>query len=69
MRLILIWIVLYEKIFDDFEEEMFKGHALGNNILGKKEGLNEFTKSDLQEYVKSYFTKDNLVVSYVGEAI
>ena len=57
----------YEKIFDDFEEEMFKGHALGNNILGKKEGLNEFTKTDLQEYVKSYFTKDNLVVSYVGE--
>ncbi|MGB2466674.1 MAG: M16 family metallopeptidase [Crocinitomicaceae bacterium] len=57
----------YEKIFDDFEEEMFKGHALGNNILGKKEGLNEFTKADLQEYVKSYFTKDNLVVSYVGE--
>ena len=27
-----------DKIFDDFEEEFFKGHALGNNILGKKGG-------------------------------
>ena len=57
----------YEKIFDDFEEDLFKGHALGNNILGKKEGLNNFKKKDLEQFVKSYFTKDNLVVSYVGE--
>jgi len=57
----------YEKIFDDFEEDLFKGHALGNNILGKKEGLNNFRKEDLEQFVKSYFTKDNLVVSYVGE--
>ena len=52
---------------DDFEEELFKGHALGNNILGKKEGLNNFTKSDLESFVQSYFTKDNLVISFVGD--
>ena len=57
----------YDKIFDDFEEELFKGHALGNNILGKKEGLNNFTKSDLESFVQSYFTKDNLVISFVGD--
>ena len=57
----------YEKIFDDFEEEFFKGHALGNNILGKKEGLSRFTRSDLKAFVRTYFTKDNLVVSFVGD--
>lgn len=57
----------YDKIFDDFEEELFKGHALGNNILGKKEGLNNFTKADLESFVQSYFTKDNLVISFVGD--
>ena len=57
----------YEKIFDDFEEELFKGHALGNNILGKKDGLSRFTRADLQSFVRSYFTKDNLVVSFVGD--
>lgn len=57
----------YEKIFDDFEEELFKGHALGNNILGKKEGLSNFTKEDLESFVQSYFTKENLVISFVGD--
>jgi predicted Zn-dependent peptidase len=57
----------YEKIFDDFEEDFFKGHALGNNILGKKEGLSRFTREDLETFVRSYFTKDNLVVSFVGD--
>jgi predicted Zn-dependent peptidase len=57
----------YDKIFDDFEEELFKGHALGNNILGKKEGLSNFTKEDLESFVQSYFTKDNLVISFVGD--
>ena len=57
----------YDKIFDDFEEELFKGHPLGNNILGKKEGLNNFTKEDLESFVESYFTQDNLVISFVGD--
>ena len=57
----------YDKIFDDFEEELFKGHALGNNILGVKKGLENLSKKDLDLFVKSFFTKDNLVVSFVGD--
>ena len=57
----------YDKIFDDFEEELFKGHALGNNILGVKKGLKNLSKKDLDVFVKSYFTKENLVVSFVGD--
>ena len=56
-----------DKIFDDFEEEFFKGHALGNNILGKREDLKKLSQKDLQEFVQSYFSKENLVVSFVGD--
>lgn len=56
-----------DKIFDDFEEEFFKGHALGNNILGKREDLKKLSQKDLQEFVQSYLSKENLVVSFVGD--
>ena len=55
-----------DKIFDDFEAELFKNHPLGNNILGTKESVEHFTKKHLVAFVSNYFTADNLVVSYVG---
>jgi predicted Zn-dependent peptidase len=55
-----------DKIFDDFEEHLFKNHPLGNNILGTKESVSSFTQADLQRYVNASFTADNMVVSYVG---
>lgn len=56
-----------DKIFDDFEEHLFKGNALGNNILGTKERVQGFTRDDLQAYVKRFFTTENMVISFVGE--
>jgi predicted Zn-dependent peptidase len=55
-----------EKIFDDFEAALFRNHPLGNNILGTKSSVEGFQQRDLTNYVESYFTADNLVVSYVG---
>ena len=55
-----------EKIFDDFEAELFKNHSLGNNILGTKESVESFTCADLENFVSSYFTADNLVIAFVG---
>lgn len=55
-----------EKIFDDFEAELFPNHPLGNNILGTKESVESFTENDLKQFVSNYFTADNLVVSFVG---
>ena len=55
-----------DKIFDDFEAHLYKNHPLGNNILGTKKSVNSFKRSDLQHYVSTHFTADNLVVSYVG---
>jgi predicted Zn-dependent peptidase len=55
-----------DKIFDDFEEHLFKNHPLGNNILGTRESVSSFTQADLKRYVGAYFTADNMVISYVG---
>ncbi|MFM6946849.1 MAG: M16 family metallopeptidase [Flavobacteriales bacterium] len=55
-----------DKIFDDFDDALFKDHPLGFNILGTKESVSGFTREDLLAYVAQYFTADNLVVSFVG---
>ncbi len=56
-----------DKIFDDFEELLFKGHALGNNILGTRESVNSFTQKDLERYVSRFFRADKMVISFVGD--
>ncbi|MEY4603386.1 MAG: hypothetical protein RIT43_678 [Bacteroidota bacterium] len=55
-----------DKIFDDFEAYLFKGHSLGNNILGTQETVRSFSKEDLVRYVERCFTAGNMVISYVG---
>lgn len=56
-----------DKIFDDFEALLFKNHPLGNNILGTKESVSNFSKKDLLAYTEKYFFAENMVISYVGD--
>jgi predicted Zn-dependent peptidase len=56
-----------EKIFDDFENYLFKNHPLGANILGTKESVSGFTREDLMRYTERFFFAENIVISYVGE--
>lgn len=56
-----------EKIFDDFEANLFKGHPLGNNILGTQESVKSFGRKHLLNYVTRFFTADNMVISFVGD--
>jgi predicted Zn-dependent peptidase len=56
-----------DKIFDDFEAHLFKGHSLGNNILGTKESVQSFTQHHLMDYVQRFFTAQNMVISFVGD--
>ncbi len=55
-----------DRIFDDFEMHLFKGHPLGGNILGTEQTIRSFTKQHLQDYISRFFTLRNMVVSYVG---
>ena len=56
-----------DKIFDDFEELLFKNHELGNNILGNKKSVQSFGKEHLCNYVNRLFTTSNAVISFVGD--
>ena len=55
-----------ERIFDDFEALLFKGHPLGFNILGTKKSLDGLTREDTLNFVKELFTAENAVISVVG---
>jgi predicted Zn-dependent peptidase len=55
-----------ELIFDDFEELLFAGHALGHNILGTKESLQTFTREQVLRFVRTHYVPANMVLSSVG---
>jgi predicted Zn-dependent peptidase len=56
-----------DKIFDDFENYLFRNHSLGANILGTKESVSGFTREDLMSYTKRFFFAENIVISFVGD--
>jgi predicted Zn-dependent peptidase len=56
-----------DKIFDDFENYLFRNHPLGANILGTKESVSGFTREDLMRYTERFFFAENIVISYVGD--
>ena len=55
-----------DRIFDDFEAKLFKGHALGGNILGTEESVRSFTREKILDYINRHFSSNNMVISYVG---
>ena len=55
-----------EAAYDDFEDLMFAGSALGHNILGCEEHLRNITSADCLEYLKSLYVPSNMVFFSVG---
>ncbi len=55
-----------ELIFDDFEEQLYKGQSIGRNILGSPESLSGFTHDDLLRFVSNNFHTDEMVICSVG---
>lgn len=52
-----------ENIYDEFQELLFKGHALAPNILGTTESLNKITATHLKKFHKAYYHPGNVVLS------
>ena len=51
----------------DLLSEAFYGRkGYGRNILGTRENVTGFTKSDIKEYLKKRYTTDNIVISMAG---
>lgn len=55
-----------EQIFDDFEDLVFDGVALGRNILGKKSDVRKIKREDIVDFIARNYTLDNLVLASVG---
>ncbi|HEY3388012.1 MAG TPA: pitrilysin family protein [Prolixibacteraceae bacterium] len=55
-----------ELIFDEFEELIFEGHAIGRNILGTPENVKAFTRADIQRFMARNYNTDQMVICSVG---
>ena len=55
-----------ERIYDDFEDLMFKGSELGHNILGSKASIARFDTETVRRYVDRCYTTDQMVFSSIG---
>ncbi len=55
-----------ELIFDDFEELIYNGEALGRNILGNESSLNTFDKQAIESFIKNNYFTDQMVFCSVG---
>ncbi|MBF8961779.1 insulinase family protein [Pontibacter sp. FD36] len=55
-----------EAIVDEFDNVVFDGHPLGNNILGTKESVSGFKKDDFQRFIKDNLSTEALVFCSVS---
>lgn len=55
-----------EAIFDDFEDMLFPGNALGRNILGRPATLRKFRREDILAFTKKHVRPSNIVLCSVG---
>jgi predicted Zn-dependent peptidase len=55
-----------EQIFDDFDQQLFPGHSLGNNILGTKAQVRKYTQNDVLSFVGKHYKAGEMVISSIG---
>jgi len=56
-----------DDIQDQFDELIFSGHPLGNNILGTEESLKSFTRQHFLEFLEENLDTERTVFSIVGD--
>lgn len=55
-----------ELIFDDFEEMLFKGHALGKPILATPSVVRKINRKKILSFISRHYNTDQIVISTVG---
>lgn len=55
-----------ELIYDEFENEIFSGHALGHNVLGDSETVRGFRTEDCLRFTRRLYRPDNAVFYVSG---
>jgi predicted Zn-dependent peptidase len=56
-----------EAIQDDFEALLYKGHTMGNNILGSPESVNQLNKIDISEFISGNYNTHQMVFGVFGD--
>ena len=55
-----------ELIFDEFENLLFDGHALGHNILGNEQSLLTFNTESGKSFIQRFYAPENMVFFSMG---
>lgn len=55
-----------ELIFDEFENLLFEGHALGHNILGSEKSLLTFNTESGLSFIKRFYAPENMLFFSMG---
>jgi len=55
-----------ELIYDEFENLLFKGHALGHAILGDEKSLLQFNSESGKSFTSQFYTPDNMIWYSMG---
>ncbi|RYE29495.1 MAG: insulinase family protein [Sphingobacteriaceae bacterium] len=56
-----------EAIQDDFEDLLFKNHALGRNILGTTTSVNSLSKTDIASFIAQNYSTHQTVFAVTGK--
>jgi len=51
---------------DEFDEQIFPGHALGKNILGTQSTVGSFSRQDFFDFLQRNLNTEKIVISSVG---
>ncbi|QJD96393.1 insulinase family protein [Mucilaginibacter robiniae] len=56
-----------EAIQDDFEGILFKGHTLGNNILGTEQSVQQLSRENIRQFMADTYNTHEMVFAIIGD--
>lgn len=56
-----------ELIFDEFENLIFRNHAIGHSILGTEDSVNSFTSDSCRQFVADFYSPANMIFFFYGK--
>ena len=56
-----------EAIQDDFEDMLFKGHAIGKNILGTPESVAKLSVADMRHFMAANYNTSEMIFAVYGD--
>ena len=56
-----------EAIQDDFEDMLFKGHAIGKNILGTPESVAKLSVADMRGFMAANYNTSEMIFAVYGD--